>query len=90
MGFWNFIGELFLFRWLWGSRIRGEGKSSDADTTVHSLRDDNNDSSDLFPSGGSNYENDRFDVDNRDCDYSISYDDFLDEQDDYDMMDDDF
>ncbi len=38
----------------------------------------------------SRYDNSYSRNDNHDYGYSQSYDDFLDEQDDYDMMDDDF
>lgn len=39
---------------------------------------------------GRHHENSYSRYDNQDYGYSQSYDDFLDEQDDYDMMDDDF
>lgn len=56
MSVWKYIGEFFLFRWLFGSR-----EHSDAGHNVTGNHG-----------------------------YSQSYDDFLDEQEEYDMMDDDF
>lgn len=134
MAFWNYIGEFFLFRWLFdkfrkpttehnshtevsGASINGNseylnGNLDDGiapdDAVTDNLIDDSDNSEDLD-------DLDIFMRNNRSClhhgdydgdyhgsgrhgfqndwnsgNYSQSYDDFLDEQDDYDMMDDDF
>lgn len=142
MTFWNYIGEFFLFRWLFGKFKKsttehgvntesvgtsiGRGNESlndnhdvyiapndDAATPVgDNLLDDSDNSEDLDDldifmrnNNGNNhsylhhgdYGNDynsggRYSGhhDWNSGNYSQSYDDFLDEQDDYDMMDDDF
>ncbi|MDE6321964.1 MAG: hypothetical protein K2L93_06645 [Muribaculaceae bacterium] len=42
MSLWNFIGEVFLFRWLWGEVNRKSQDSSVADLTLldHDYTDD--------------------------------------------------
>lgn len=61
MSFWSFIGEFFLFRWLFGGHPHDASRH---DTSAHHPQ----------PPLAE--------------DYGSSHDDFLDEQDDYDMMDD--
>lgn len=141
MTFWNYIGEFFLFRWLFdkfrksatehdshtevsGASINGNSKylngnldegiiHNDAVTDVgDNLLDDSDDSEDLDDldifmrnNNGDNrsclrhgdYDDDyhssgRHDLQNdwNFGSYSQSYDDFYDEQDDYDMMEEDF
>lgn len=89
MTFWNYIGEFFLFRWLFGSRKCNETKRDlSAPTTPFENGDiDELDSSISF---GRHYDNRYSRYDNQNYGYSQSYDDFHDDQDDYDMMDDDF
>lgn len=73
MKFWNYIGEFFLFRWIFGKIQHTEdndipaGKSSNA----HG-----------YLSNSYSYGSNEYDWD------SQSYDDFHVEQDDYDLMDD--
>lgn len=55
----NYIGEFFLFRWLFGFHKHNETRRNVSDTTIDPSNSD-------------------------------FVDDFYDEQDDYDMMDDDF
>ena len=142
MNIWNYIGEFFFFRWLFGkfkkcatehvahtedlvTSIDGDSEHlndnhdediTSIDGTATSVRDnliddfDNSediDDLDIFMrnnnvnnhyylhSGdyGSDYHNDNCYSGHQDWNsssYSQSYDDFHDEQDDYDMMDDDF
>lgn len=137
MSFWNYIGEFFLFRWLFGkfrksatehgARAEGIGTSIGRDSEYvngnhdegivpdgaatpvgDNLLDDSNNSEDLDdldifmrnnnsdnrsylhnPDYGSDYHSSGH-QDWNSGSYSQSYDDFHDEQDDYDMMDDDF
>lgn len=82
MAFWNYIGEFFLFRWLLGLDEHDEAKHDAKDTTnIFGNRcEDEIDSHVGFGRHyGSQYHG-----------YSQSYNHFHDEQDDYDMMDDDF
>ena len=90
MIFWNYIGEFLLFRWLFGSRNHNEAKRDGSDSTISSV--DRNFSNDLDShiGFGSRYDKSYSRYDNQDYGHSQSYDDFHDEQDDYDMMDDDF
>lgn len=86
MKFWNYIGEFFLFRWLFGSHKHDE-------TRYKSISSDNRDRvSDMDSHIGlkSHYNNNYSRFESHDYVYSQSYDDFHDEQDDYDLMDDDF
>lgn len=85
MKFWSYIGEFFLFSWLvelFKKHERREGVNSGERFLDNDLTDD----FDVHPRYGSGHS--RFDCD--DYGYNQSVDDFLDEQDDYDMMDDDF
>lgn len=137
MAFWNYIGEFFLFRWLF-DKFRKPTTEHDSHTEVSGVsingnsgyqngnRDEEITSDDAVTNVGDNLiddsdnseELDDLDIfmrNNRSClhhgdydgdyhssgchefqndwnsgRYSQSYDDFLDEQDDYDMMDDDY
>lgn len=137
MSYWNYIGEFFLFRWLFdklrmpttehdshtevsGASINGNSEylngnldegiaPDDAITDVgNNLIDDSDNSEelddlDIFMRNnrsclhhgdydGDYHSSGRHDFQNdwNSGSYSQSYDDFHDEQDDYDMMDDDF
>ena len=135
MAFWKYIGEFFLFRWLFdklrksttehdshtevsGASINGNSEylngnldegiaSDDAITDVgNNLLDDSDNSEELDDldifmrnNNGNNHSNLHYGDYDGDYhphndwssgSYSQSYDDFHDEQDDYDMMDDDF
>ena len=122
MAFWNYIGEFFLFRWLFGNRNKNHSADStyNTDTTDYSYshynEDDNFNTNNHHQASRSLYrgadiyddEDDALDdFDPTDSDdyqfndftktyayhnhgFSRSYDDFHDEQDDCDMMDDDF
>lgn len=79
MKFRNCIGEFFLFRWLFGSHKHNDSKHDVSDTTI--FPDDSD-----FANGKDSH----IGYDNQDYDYSQSLEDFFDEQDEYDMMDDDF
>ena len=99
MSIWNYIDEFLLFRWLFSNRNKSHNivNSYPVDTTDYSPRhvdiEDyiaNELEDDLRLMRGSDYGRS-----NRHNDYSDYggyqlHDDFLDEQDDYDMMDDDF
>lgn len=99
MSIWNYIGEFLLFRWLFGNRNKSHNISNynSVETTDYTPRrvdiedyithDLDNDLRDMH---GSDY--DRYHSHNNYSNYGgyQSHDDFLDEQDDYDMMDDDF
>lgn len=78
MSLFNCLGEFFLFRWLFGYSRH----SNDSNSSAAPLSGDisNNDASD----NGWDEITDHSDAGDR------SYEDSLDEQDDYDMMDDDF
>lgn len=80
MTFWNFICKYLFFRWLFGSHSSHEDKHEASDTTDRCCDDGMDDWCLGF----------RNRYDNQDYGFSQSHDDFLDEQDDYDMMDDDF
>lgn len=82
MKIWNYIGEFFLFRWLWGRLQHAENNNN----RVRKSRDFHRHSSDYF---GSNkrYFSDSFDSNKYNWE-SQSDNDFDEEQDDYDMMDD--
>lgn len=90
MKFWNYIGEFFLFRWLLGLHKHNEVKRDMPDATINSANRDFTDDMDSYIDYSSRYDNSYSHYDNQDYGYSQSYDDFLDEQEDYDMMDDDF
>lgn len=89
MSFWNYIGGFFLFRWLFGSHKHNETQQNMSDTSSSFGNKDIIDVDDTHYGFGPN-ENSYSRYDNRDYGYSQSCDDFHDEQDDYDMMDDDF
>ena len=89
MTFWNYIGEFFLFRWLFGSHKHNETQQNMSDTSSSFGNKDIIDVDDTHYGFGPN-ENSYSRYDNREYGYSQSCDDFHDEQDDYDMMDDDF
>lgn len=86
---WDYIGEFFLFRWLFGLHKHNEVKRNMSDTAINSLNKDCLDDHDSYIDYRS-HDNSYSHYDNKDYGYSQSYDDFLDEQDDYDMIDDDF
>ena len=99
MSIWNYIGEFLLFRWLFGNRNKchNVGNSHPVDTTYYTPRrvdiEDyiaNDLEDDLRNMRGSDYS--RYNSRNDYSDYGSyqAHNDFLDEQDDYDMMDDDF
>lgn len=90
MSFWNYIGEFLLFRWLFGSHKHTEAKRDAPNETVNPVDSDSLDDPDSYMRYGSRPDNSYSRYDNQDYGYPQSYDDFLDEQDDYDMMDDDF
>lgn len=137
MSFWNYIGEFFLFRWLFGkfrkSTIEHDTHTEVAGASINGKSEYLNGNLDeeiapdnavtdvgnnLIDDSDNSEELDDLDIfmrNNRSClhhgdydsdyhssgrysghqdwnsgSYSQSYDDFHDEQDDYDMMDDDF
>lgn len=141
MTFWNYIGEFFLFRWLFGKfkksttehgvhtegigtpigrdseyvngnhdeGIVPDGAATHVGDNLFDDSDNSEDLDDLDRFMRNNNGNNRSHLHHRDYDndynsggrysghqdwnsgsYSQSYDDFHDEQDDYDMMDDDF
>lgn len=99
MSIWNYIGEFLLFRWLFGNRNKchNVGNSHPVDTTYYTPRrvdiEDyiaNDLDDDLRNMRGSDYGYHRSHKDYSGYSGYQSHDDFLDEQDDYDMMDDDF
>lgn len=96
---WNYIGEFLLFRWLFGNRDRSHnvGSSHPVDTTDYTPRRvdienyiANDLDDDLRNMRCSDYS--RYNSRNDYSDYGNfqSHDDFFDEQDDYNIMDDDF
>lgn len=89
MAFWNYIGEFFLFRWLFGFHKCNETKN-DLSTPITNSGNRDVDELDSHISFGRHYDNRYSRYDNLNYGYSQSYDDFHDDQDDYDMMDDDF
>lgn len=90
MSFWNYIGEFFLFRRLFGSHKHNEAKHDVSNTNIRYTDRDFADELDSRSSFGKRYDNSYSRYDNHDHGYSQAYDNFLDEQDDYDIMDDDF
>lgn len=89
MSFWQYVGEFLMFRWLYrqlsGShdRVSHEGHISDC----HHYADDY-DTYGHHDAMGYHIHDDRDWDTYNDYGDSQSYDNFLDEQDDYDMMDD--
>lgn len=65
MSFWNYIGEFFLFRRLFGAHEHRDSKHNVSDESFRQY-------------------------DNHDYGASQSLDSFIEEQEDYDMIDDDF
>ncbi|WP_305483349.1 hypothetical protein [Paramuribaculum intestinale] len=90
MSLWNYIGEFLLFRWLFGSHEHNETKRDLSDKSASFGNKDIIDDNDTHTGFGRSHDNSYSRYDNRDYGYSQSYDDFHDEQDDYDMMDNDF
>lgn len=90
MSFWNYIGGVFLFRWLFGTHKPYEAKHNVRDTNTRSVHNDITDDLESYIDYGSSYDNDYSRYEDQEYGYSQSYDDFFDEQNDYDMMDDDF
>lgn len=90
MKFWNYIGEFFLFRWLFGSHKHNEPKRDVPNTNPRSADRDFANDLDSHIVGIRHSDNSYSRYDNQNYGYSQSYDDFHAEQDDYDMMDDDF
>ncbi len=90
MSFWNYIGEFFLFRWLFGTHKPYVAKHNVRDTHTRSVYNDITDDWDSCIDHGSHYDNGYSRYEDQEYGYLQSYDDFHDEQDDYDMMDDDF
>jgi hypothetical protein len=91
MSLFKYISEFFLFRWLFGFHWHNEAKCGVLDATVNPVDSESLDDLD----SGMRYGNHPSDkiyscYDNHHDDSSRAYDDFLDEQDDYGMMDDDF
>ncbi len=99
MSIWNYIGGFLLFRWLFGNRDKNHnvGSSHPVDTTDYTparvdiedyiANDLDEDLRDMHDSDyGCDYSHDEY----SDYDGDQSQDDFFDEQDDYDMIDDDF
>lgn len=76
MSMWKYIGEFMLFRWLFGNRDTDRQHDAGSSSSV-----DTND----FSPWRSNY--DDYSADDS---YCSSLDNFHNEQDDYDMMDDDW
>lgn len=90
MTFLNYIGEFFLFRWLFDPYKRYEVKCDVSNTIISHANSDFTDEMDSHICFEVRYDNSYSRYANQDYGYSQAYDDFLDEQDDYDMMDDDF
>lgn len=84
MSFLNYIGEFFLFRWMF-CKFRESTANHDAHIEDLVTSIDRDCGNDYLNSSRHNSYND---WNSRSC--SQSYDDFHNEQDDYDMMDDDF
>lgn len=90
MSFWNYIGEFFLFRWLFGYHRHNETQQNMSDTSSSFGNKDIINVNDTHTDFGRRHDNSYSRYDNHDYGYSQSFDNFHDEQDDYDMMDDDF
>lgn len=82
MKFWNYVSEIILFDWL----VRLFKKHEHREEVKSGDRFVDNDLTDDFDVHDHYYGHTQFDHD--DYGYTQSADDFLDEQDDYDMMDD--
>lgn len=90
MSIWNYIGEFFLFRWLFGSHKHNEIVRNLSDMPLSSNNNNMVDYTDSHIGYENRYDNSFSRYENCDYGYSRSYDNFHEEQDDYDMMDDDF
>lgn len=90
MKFWNYIGEFFLFRWLFGWLKPNGAKNDLSESSRNDSNDDVINGCGTDFTHGNRYEKSYSNYDNQDYNSSRAYDDFLDEQDEYDMMDDDF
>lgn len=93
MRIWNYIGEFFLFRWLFGKLHHKEDYESElksnARRTFMSDSTEDNEAPDSWSSGYYHGYSSRNIYDSYDYDrLNQSIDDFHEEQDDYDMMDD--
>lgn len=99
MSIWNYIGEFLLFRWLFGNRDKSHNVSNShsvdtADCTPQCVNIEdyiaNDLDDDLRDMHGSDYG--RYHRHNGYSNYDgyQSHDDFIDKQDDYNMMEDDF
>ena len=88
MSIWKYICEFLLFRWLLGSHNHNDTKQNLSNTATSSNDYNMTDDTDSHIGYGSRYDNSSPRYYNQNCDYSQSYDDFHEEQDDYDMMDD--
>ena len=86
MSFWSWIGDFFLFKWLFGSHKHHDSAESGQDLLSDRHADPADDYDDVLDDIYNSYD----DFDESDVSDSFdSYDDF-DELDDFDMMDDDF
>lgn len=91
MRFWNYVGEFFLFRWLFSSHKHNEKRLDISDTTSSQVDKDFAKNTNSL-SNHRRYDDD-FNYHHNDYQYygyTQSVDDFLDEQEGYDMLDDDF
>ncbi len=57
MAFWNYIGEFFLFHWMFGSHKHNETKRDVTDTTISSANSGIVDAMDSQIDFGSHYDN---------------------------------
>ena len=90
MSIFRYIREFFLFRWLFGSHKHDEPKHDLSDMSASFGNKNIIDDNDTHIGFGRSHDNSYSRYGNHDYGYSQSYDDFHDEQDDYDIMDDDF
>lgn len=90
MKFWSYIGEFFLFRWLFGLFKPNGTKSNLSESSRNDFHDDVINDCDTDFIHGNRYEKSYSNYDNQNYNSYRAYDDFLDEHDEYDMIDDDF
>lgn len=90
MTVWNYIGEFFLFRRLFGSRKHNGSEHEVSNPSISPVNRDLADDIDSYIGYENRYDNSYPRYDNQDYGDSQSYYGFHDEQDDYDMTDDDF
>lgn len=100
MNFWNYIDDFFLFRWLFGKRGKSRSRfnrSEGIPTVGNNPADDpadveELDDLDIFmrdnPISNSTPQYDYQDCDGYSDNNSQSFNDFIEEEDDYDLMDD--